>query len=49
MTGSDFEPDVTERILEAAQGNPLFLEQVIAHLLDQPGPQMRRGTATERK
>ena len=28
-------PDVTGRILEAAQGNPLFIEQVIAHLVDQ--------------
>ena len=35
MAGSDFNPDLTGRILEAAQGNPLFLEQVIAHLLDQ--------------
>ena len=35
MAGSHFDPDVTGRILGAAQGNPLFLEQVIAHLLDQ--------------
>jgi class 3 adenylate cyclase len=35
MAGSKFDPDLTGRILEAAQGNPLFLEQVIAHLVDQ--------------
>ncbi len=35
MAGSNFDPDVTGRILEAAQGNPLFIEQVIAHLVDQ--------------
>ncbi len=35
MVGSNFDPDVTGRILEAAQGNPLFIEQVIAHLVDQ--------------
>jgi class 3 adenylate cyclase len=35
MAGSDFDPELTGRILEAAQGNPLFLEQVIAHLVDQ--------------
>jgi hypothetical protein len=35
MVGSNFDPDLTDRILEAAQGNPLFLEQVIAHLVDQ--------------
>ena len=35
MAGSNFDPGVTGRILEAAQGNPLFIEQVIAHLVDQ--------------
>ena len=35
MAGSNFDQDVTGRILEAAQGNPLFIEQVIAHLVDQ--------------
>ena len=35
MAGSHFDPDLSGRILEAAQGNPLFLEQVIAHLVDQ--------------
>ena len=35
MAGSNFDKDVTGRILEAAQGNPLFIEQVIAHLVDQ--------------
>jgi class 3 adenylate cyclase len=35
MVGSNVDPDVTGRILEAAQGNPLFIEQVIAHLVDQ--------------
>ena len=34
MAGGNFDPDLSNRILEAAQGNPLFLEQVIAHLVD---------------
>ena len=50
MVGSNVEfPDVTGSILEAAQGNPLFIEQVIAHLADQRVSQVRRRPATEMK
>jgi predicted ATPase len=35
VLASEVPPGFTERILEAAQGNPLFIEQVVAHLADQ--------------
>ena len=35
ILASNVSPDLTVRILEAAQGNPLFIEQVVAHLADQ--------------
>jgi len=35
MGSTPLPSDLTERILEAADGNPLFMEQVVAHLVDQ--------------